>query len=149
VPAGSGGGFGGADFGGADFGGADFGGRASVSAALSALLEAGAPGYRWAAATISSTSAASLELASDGVPVMAIGGFSGSDPAPTLAELEKLVAEHEIHYFVNGGGPGGGAGAGGGPGGGSQITSWVAAHYTSKTVGGTTVYDLTSPRFSN
>ncbi len=89
-----------------------FGGQASVSAALSKLLESGASGYRWAAATISSNSAASMELASDGVPVMAIGGFSGSDPAPTLAEFETFVTKHEIHYFVNGGGAGGFAGSG-------------------------------------
>ena len=35
---------------------------------------------------------------------MAIGGFRGTDPAPTLAEFERLVAEHKIHYFVAGGG---------------------------------------------
>jgi hypothetical protein len=148
------------------------GGNASVSAALGKLLEAGAPGYRWAAATVGSTSAASLELGSSGVPVMAIGGFSGSDPAPSLATFEKAVSEHEIHYFVSGGGPGGFGGFGrpasasapsgdfpggpagfaavGGPGGGSsdasRITSWVEAHFTSETVGGTTVYDLSSPR---
>jgi hypothetical protein len=29
--------------------------------------------------------------------VIAIGGFSGSDPAPTLAQLEALVAKGEIH----------------------------------------------------
>jgi 4-amino-4-deoxy-L-arabinose transferase-like glycosyltransferase len=148
------------------------GGQASVSAALSRLLESGAPGYRWAAATISSTSAASMELGSDGVPVMAIGGFSGSDPAPSLAEFEALVSKHEIHYFVAGGGPGGFAGpgapassgaAGGaerdlpggfaGPGGtggssgdASQITSWVQAHFAGQTAGGTTVYDLSAPK---
>src|SRR6202142_3433304 len=89
-----------------------FGGSGTVSRALSKLLEAGASGYRWAAATVSSTSAASLELSSDGVPVMAIGGFTGSDPAPSLAEFKKLVAEHEIPYFI-GGGVGGGGGTGG------------------------------------
>jgi 4-amino-4-deoxy-L-arabinose transferase-like glycosyltransferase len=139
-------------------GGGVAGGGASVSSALSKLLESGASGYRWAAATVGSTSAASLELSSDGVPVMAIGGFTGSDPAPTLAEFEKLVADHEIHYFVGGGGPGGAGGPGGtggpggagGPGGGSgyaeQITEWVRAHFTATTVGGTTVYDLTTPK---
>ena len=78
---------------------------------------------------------------------MAIGGFTGSDPAPSLAEFKKLVAEHEIHYFV-GGGSGGAAGGPGGAGGSdaSQITAWVEAHFTAKTVGGTTVYDLTSPK---
>jgi 4-amino-4-deoxy-L-arabinose transferase-like glycosyltransferase len=123
------------------------GGAAGTDAALSKLLETGASGYQWAAATVSSTSAASLELSSNGVPVMAIGGFTGSDPAPSLAEFKKLVAEHEIHYFV-GGGSGGAAGGPGGAGGSdaSQITAWVEAHFTAKTVGGTTVYNLTSPK---
>jgi 4-amino-4-deoxy-L-arabinose transferase-like glycosyltransferase len=155
--------------------GGGFGGQASVSGTLTKLLEAGASGYRWAAATVSSTSAASIELGSNGVPVMAIGGFLGSDPAPSLAEFEKLVSRHEIHYFVNGGGPGGSGGTlgqsgtsvpsdavvgadGSVPGGvaavggsssdASQITSWVEAHFKSEAVGGTTVYDLSSPKAS-
>jgi 4-amino-4-deoxy-L-arabinose transferase-like glycosyltransferase len=124
------------------------GGTGSVSSALSSLLEAGASGYRWAAAAVGSQSAASLELGSNGVPVMAIGGFTGSDPAPTLAQFEKLVSGHEIHYFVASGssGPGAGGGGGGGSGYGSQITAWVKAHFTAKTVGGMTVYDLTAPK---
>jgi hypothetical protein len=116
-----------------------------VSSALSRLLESGASGYRWAAATVGSTSAASLELGSNGAPVLAIGGFTGSDPAPTLAQFEKLVAAHEIHYFVASGG-GGAAGPGGGSGYGSQITAWVKQHYPARTAGGMTVYDLTSAK---
>jgi 4-amino-4-deoxy-L-arabinose transferase-like glycosyltransferase len=119
------------------------GGTGSVSSALSRLLESGASGYKWAAATISSTSAASLELGSNGVPVMAIGGFTGSDPAPTLAQFEKLVSAREIHYFVSSGS--GAGGPGGSSGSGSQITAWVKAHFTAKTVGGMTVYNLTTP----
>ena len=149
------------------------GGNTSVNAALTRLLEAGAPGYRWAAATVGSDSAASLELSTGGDPVMAIGGFSGSDPAPTLAEFEKMVSSHEVHYFVGGGFGGGFPGAlggrfeaggffsdadrgsvdapaaahrGGASSDASAITSWVEAHFTAKTVGGTTVYDLTSAR---
>jgi hypothetical protein len=118
------------------------GGTGSVSSALSRLLESGASGYKWAAATISSTSAASLELGSNGVPVMAIGGFTGSDPAPTLAQFEKLVSARKIHYFVSSGS--GAGGPGGSSGSGSQITAWVKAHFTAKTVGGMTVYDLTT-----
>jgi hypothetical protein len=65
-------------------------------------------------------SAASMELAIGGIPVMAIGGFRGTDPAPSLAQFEKLVSEHKIHYYVAGGGFGGRGfgGAGGGLGGG-------------------------------
>jgi hypothetical protein len=48
-----------------------------------------------------------MELATGGIPVMAIGGFRGTDPAPSLAQFEKLVSEHKIHYYVAGGGLGG------------------------------------------
>jgi hypothetical protein len=126
---------------GGGFGG--LGGSTQVSSALTALLKNGASGYRWAAATVSSDSAAPLQLAS-GEPVMAIGGFNGSDPAPTLAQFERYVADHEIHYFI-------GANAdsfGGGSGDAAQITAWVKAHFTAKTIGGETVYDLTSPASS-
>ena len=54
-----------------------------------------------------------MELATGGVPVMAIGGFRGTDPAPSLAQFEKLVSEHKIHYYVAGGGLGGRGGFGG------------------------------------
>ena len=123
--------------------GGGFGGSGTVSRALSKLLETGASGYRWAAATVSSTSAASLELSSDGVPVMAIGGFTGSDPAPTLTEFKEFVSQHKIHYFVTNG-SGGGLGRNSGDS--AQITSWVEAHFTAKTVGAMTVYDLTAPK---
>jgi hypothetical protein len=35
--------------------------------------------------------------------VIAIGGFTGSDPAPTLEQFEAHVAAGEIHYFIAGG----------------------------------------------
>ncbi|MEU0790024.1 glycosyltransferase family 39 protein [Amycolatopsis sp. NPDC005961] len=90
---------------------------------------------KWAAATTGSQSAASLELAS-GKAVIGIGGWSGSDPAPTLDEFKAYVAAGEIEYYVDGG-------RGGGPGGGSsEITSWVTANFTATTVDGQTVYDL-------
>ncbi len=95
---------------------------------------------KWAAATVGSQSAAPYELAS-GKAIMAIGGFTGSDPSITLAQFEKLVAAGEIHYFIGGGNSGGGPG--GGSSSNSAITSWVESHYTATTVGGTTVYDLT------
>ena len=69
---------------------------------------------------------------------MSIGGFNGTDPAPTLAQFERYVADHEIHYFV-------GANSdsfGGGSGDAAQITAWVEAHFRAETVGGETVYTL-------
>jgi hypothetical protein len=119
------------------------------------MLSSAAAGYTWAAATDGSDSAAAMELASGGVPVMAIGGFRGTDPAPTLAEFKRLVSRHEIHYFVAGAGAGaggrggfGGAGGAGGPRGGAgntdaaKISAWVTANFRPSTVGGETVYTL-------
>jgi 4-amino-4-deoxy-L-arabinose transferase-like glycosyltransferase len=111
------------------------GGAATTSSALVALLKADTT-HRWVAAAIGSQSAAPLELAT-GRSVIAIGGFSGTDPAPTLAQFEALVAKGEIHYLITGGA--------GGSGTASQITSWVSSHFSSKTVGGQTIYDLTKP----
>jgi 4-amino-4-deoxy-L-arabinose transferase-like glycosyltransferase len=129
------GGFGGRGFG----GGGGLGGNTQVSSALAALLTTGSAGYTWAAATVGSESAAPLQLAT-GKPVLAIGGFNGTDPTPTLAQFERLVSEHKIHYFVgqNRSSFGGGSGAA------ARIASWVEAHFTTRTVGGVTVYDLGS-----
>ncbi|MCG8921932.1 glycosyltransferase family 39 protein [Lentzea sp. CC55] len=93
-----------------------------------------ATGTRWAAATVGAQSAAALQLAS-GRPVIAIGGWNGSDPAPSLDEFKVLVAEGQVRYFVPGGG-------GGGRGGDNEIASWVAAHFEVTTVGSQTLYDL-------
>lgn len=98
-------------------------------------------GNRWAAATVGSQSAGSLEL-STGKSVMAIGGFSGGDNSPTLSQFQQYVAAGEIHYFIAGGGMGG---PGGDSGTAADITTWVESHYTATTVGGTTIYDLTQP----
>ncbi len=144
------GGFPGGGFGRAagGFGGAGgFLNASSSNPALTKLLKADATHYTWVAATVNSNSAAGYQLASD-EPVMAIGGFNGTDPAPTLAQFEKYVAEGKIHYFISGGG-GGGFGRGGSGADSSKITSWVESHFTSKSVGGTTVYDLTTQATSS
>ncbi|GLY30042.1 hypothetical protein Kisp02_34070 [Kineosporia sp. NBRC 101731] len=117
------------------FGGGGMGGGSSVSDELVELLKNA--GTTWAAATVSSNSAAPLQLASD-EPIMAIGGFSGSDPAPTLAQFQEYVANGDVRYFIGSGSGGGG----GGMGGNSEIATWVAANYTATTVGNQTVYDL-------
>ena len=87
-------------------------------------------------------SAAPIQLAS-GKAVMAVGGFNGSDDAPTLAEFKAWVAAGDIGYFVVGSQGGQGPG-GGSDGAASQITSWVEQTFTSTTVDGYTVYDLSS-----
>jgi 4-amino-4-deoxy-L-arabinose transferase-like glycosyltransferase len=113
------------------------------STALTELLEADASSYTWVAAAVGSNSAAGYQLATQ-EPVMAIGGFNGSDPSPTLAQFRAWVAAGRIHYFIAGAGIGGGMGPGGSTDGGTaaQITSWVESTFTAKTVDGVTVYDL-------
>ena len=70
---------------------------------------------------------------------MAIGGFTGSDPAPTLAQFKAYVAAGDITYFIAGG-------HGRRPWRrerhASQITSWVEAHFKAVKLGGQTVYVL-------
>jgi 4-amino-4-deoxy-L-arabinose transferase-like glycosyltransferase len=112
-----------------------------------AALSADAGSYTWVAAAVGSQNAAGLQLATE-LPVMAIGGFNGSDPSPTLAQFRAYVEAGQIHYFAAGGGGGGRAGAGGpggGLGGGSGIATWVQANFTAVTIGGSTFYDLTRP----
>jgi 4-amino-4-deoxy-L-arabinose transferase-like glycosyltransferase len=118
-------------------------GNTQVSSALVKLLEKGASGYKWVAATVGSQEAAPLELATNGEAVMAIGGFNGTDPSPTLAQFEAMVAKGEIHYYL-----GANSQSFGGGNSSSAITKWVAAHYKKETVGSTTVYDLTQPTSS-
>ena len=83
-----------------------------------AKLTSGSASYRWMAATIGATSAAPYQLAT-GRAVMPIGGFSGSDPAPTLTQFQDAVHRKEIHWFISGGGPGGTGPASDGPSNGS------------------------------
>ena len=94
-----------------NFGGGPGGGAGGVNSSLVAALKSGASGYRWAAATSGSQSAATLELATGGAPVMAIGGFSGQGGNLSLAQFEAYVKAGDIHYYVASEG-GGGAGAG-------------------------------------
>lgn len=107
---------------------------------LTALLNA--TSSRWSAAVIGDQTAAGYILNSD-TAVMSIGGWSGSDNNVTLAQFKAYVASGDISYFISGGGMGGGPG--GNSGSGSEITEWVTANFGSTTVGGATVYNLTSP----
>ncbi len=147
-----------------------------VSAALAKALRSGAPGFRWVAATSGSRNAASIELATGGEPVMAIGGFNGNGGNISLAQFKRYVRAADVHYYISAAVPGGFArgfargvrGAGrslsssvsglfggskpaAGPGGRTSagtvsIATWVSTHYRSVTVGGQTIYDLTQPQ---
>ena len=66
-----------------------------------AALSADSDTYTWVAAAVGSQNAAGLQLATE-LPVMAIGGFNGSDPSPTLAQFQDYVEAGEIHFFAVG-----------------------------------------------
>ncbi len=133
-----GGGFGGRG-GGAPGG---LGGASSVSSALTTALTKNADAYKWVAATVSANTAASLELATDKA-VMSLGGFNGTDPAISLAQFKQLVAAGQIHYFIaDGRGFIGSTAANTSTA--YAIQQWVTSTFTASTVGGSTVYDLTT-----
>jgi 4-amino-4-deoxy-L-arabinose transferase-like glycosyltransferase len=114
---------------------------AMPSTAVVQALSTDASSFTWVAAAVGSQSAAGLQLGTQ-LPVMAIGGFNGSDPSPTLAQFQAYVAAKQIHYFASGGGFGQ---QNGGSREATQIASWVASNFTSVTIGGATFYDLTQP----
>ncbi|MEV5652549.1 glycosyltransferase family 39 protein [Nocardia sp. NPDC052254] len=119
-------------------------GGVSVGSTMVAALNDNASEYTWVAAAVGSNSAAAYQLATEN-PVMAVGGFNGTDPAPTLAQFKQYVAQHKIHYFIGGAGMSGMRGSdSGGSREATDIAEWVEATFTARTIDGVTVYDLTS-----
>ncbi|MFD5266894.1 glycosyltransferase family 39 protein [Streptomyces sp. NPDC058335] len=114
---------------------------ATVTDEAKKLLDTDSDKYTWAGAAIGSQNAASYQLAT-GDPVMAIGGFNGTDPSPTLAQFKQYVADGKIHYFISSG-SGGGAMGGSSDGTSAQITEWIEANFKQVPVGSATFYDLT------
>ena len=102
-------------------------------------------GTTWLAAVNSANESAPIQLSS-GQPVMAIGGFNGSDSTLTLSQFKQLVKQGKVRYYVvnSGQGKSGGPGGMGGPSGNSEILSWVKSAGSKVDYGGTqyTVYDL-------
>ncbi len=116
-------------------------GTGEVSDEVAALLTEDGSSYTWAAATVGSNDAAGYQLAT-GLPVMPVGGFSGSDPSPTLEEFRRYVTDGEVHWFI---GEGRGTAGDGGGSASAEIAAWVAEHFAARTVDGVTVYDLSRP----
>ncbi|MDP9167673.1 MAG: mannosyltransferase, partial [Actinomycetota bacterium] len=116
---------------------------------LYALLEA--THTPWSAAIERSSSAAGLELAT-GTSIMAIGGFSGTDPTPTLRQFQDDVARHQVAYYLAPRGSSRGAGPADevdkgsdvAPRAHADILRWVRGHFHSTTIGGITAYDLSA-----
>lgn len=113
---------------------------APPSPIVTELLRSGTSPQEWAAATYSAQNAALYQLKS-GRPVIPLGGWLGTDPAPTLKQFQELTAEHRIGYFI-----------------GQQdllergelsaetraITDWVSSTFKEQVVDGVRLYDLRS-----
>jgi 4-amino-4-deoxy-L-arabinose transferase-like glycosyltransferase len=91
-----------------------------IDQALLSYLEENRGGYRFLLATNNEQTAASIILQT-GEPVMAMGGFLGSDPILTPEDLARDVANGTVRFFLIGGGPGGQNNA---------LTSWIRANAT-------------------
>jgi 4-amino-4-deoxy-L-arabinose transferase-like glycosyltransferase len=113
---------------------------ARVSPQLASRLAARGADYTWVAAAMGSNQAAGYQLAT-GLPVMPIGGFNGSDPSPTLAQFQRDVAEHRIHWYI----VGTVGHANGGSNSSSLIAGWIIGHFSKTTIDGVRFYDLTRP----
>ena len=99
------------------------GGMSSVDTALISYLEAHKGNAKYLVAVASSNEADPIILETN-QPVMALGGFSGSDPILTTSQLAALVKSGTVRYFLLNGSGGGGAG------GSSQSTliTWIIQH---------------------
>ncbi len=87
----------------------------SIDSGLMSYLEDNYNGEKFFLAVQRAQSAYSIMLNTD-YAVMAMGGFGGSDPAPTVEELEKMAEAGEIKYFLL---------SGQGMGGNSEVTEWI------------------------
>ena len=121
-----------------------FGGDTSTDTALADYLVANQGTATWIVAVSGAQEAAQLELQT-GLPVMAMGGWSGSDNALTLDQLKADIADGSLRYVIvagQGGGPGGQRTQGGS----SDVSAWIAANGTAVSVPGSsvTLYDLSN-----
>jgi 4-amino-4-deoxy-L-arabinose transferase-like glycosyltransferase len=136
----------------AGFGGIGIGGSSASDQKLISYLTAHQGTATYLMATIRSTSAESMIVATN-KPVMALGGYLGSDPILTQSQLTSLIKNGTVRYFLLQAGPGtqntttgnsptqasgstgtgqvrGNSGGGGllGSGQNQQLTSWVQSH---------------------
>ena len=98
-------------------------------------------GATWLVAVASANESAAIQLTS-GQPVMAVGGFNGSDTPLTLEQFKQLVKDGKVNYYAISS-----HGRGGGPGGGNnEITVWVKQTGTTVNYGGSdvTLYKLSA-----
>lgn len=70
-------------------------------ATLLAYLEANRGDATWIVAVTSADDDGPLELETQ-APVMAMGGFKGNDPAPTVAQLQSLTSSGRLRFVIAG-----------------------------------------------
>jgi len=109
-------------------------GAATVSKTLTNYLKAHQGSSKYLLAAVGSGTAGTIALQT-GRNVINMGGFMGSDPAPSLAKLKQLINSGQLHYVLLDSGMGGGLGGppgGGGRGGSSAATqardAWIKSH---------------------
>mgnify|MGYP001687165546 FL=1 len=90
----------------------------------------------WLVAVASANESAAIQLTS-GQPVMAVGGFNGSDTPLTLEQFKQLVKDGKVKYYAI-------SSHGRGGGGNNEITTWVKQTGTVVNYGGSdvTLYEL-------
>lgn len=94
--------------------------EATVPTGLVRYLEAHRHGAQYLLA-VSGSQAAAPFIISTGQAVMAMGGFNGSDPWPTLAAFKSMVASGRVRYVLVGATAGGAVGFPAGPSAGSRF----------------------------
>ncbi len=118
--------------------GGGLGGNSSDTALLNYLVANRGSGT-WIVAADSAQEAGSIELAT-GLPVMAMGGFTGSDPTPTLDQLKSYIASGKLRFVLASGGAGGSGGFGNDTS--SARDAWVTSTCKLVSYGGSaTLYD--------
>lgn len=115
--------------------------KSQADSALVQYLLQNQNGATWLVAVDSANESAAIQLTS-GQPVMAIGGFNGSDTPLTLEQFKQLVADGKLKYYAASS-----HGHGGGPNGGnSEITNWIKKNGKVVNYGGSdvTLYELSA-----
>lgn len=110
------------------------------SPSLAALLRSAPAECTWAAATYPGQTAARFQL-EIGRPVMAVGGFAGVDPSPTLEQFQEWVSAGRVCYLVEQTEqlrvPGNSKEL-------MSIQEWVVGTFRTEKIDGVSVYRLTS-----
>jgi 4-amino-4-deoxy-L-arabinose transferase-like glycosyltransferase len=96
-----------------------------ASGRVVSYLKAQRGSAKYVVATNGRTIAAQI-IIQTGLPVVTIGGFIGSDPAPTVSELQKMVARGQLRHvlLVRRGALGAGGSAS------EAVVAWVKQHGT-------------------